>query len=80
MSMLTPLFAFLLFLMFCSGAILLINLKGARGALYDYWSLDNEDDVPPGRLDVFRSQAVFYGACIVLVGSIAACLWLLHGI
>jgi len=74
----TPILGFLLFLMLCSGAILLINLKGSGRALYDYWNLDNEDDTPPSRLDVFRSQTVFYGACVVLVGSIAACLWLLH--
>lgn len=74
----TPLFIFLLVLMLVSMAVLGVNLAGPKKWLYDYWSLDDEDDTPPSKLDFLRSAWAFYGAGAVLVGSYGAYLILEH--
>ena len=75
----TPIFVFLVLTMLGSGVVLAVNLAGNGRALYDYWSLDNDDDTPTSRLDILRSAPVFYVSGVLLVGSVGICLWLLHG-
>ena len=63
----TPVFILLFCLMVCSG-VLTVNLTGHAKWLYYYWNLDNEDDIPPSKLDLLRSSIAFYTACVVLRG------------
>ncbi|WP_321853202.1 hypothetical protein [Paraburkholderia tropica] len=74
----TSTFLLLAALIVLSGAVLVINLAGPRKSIYDYWNLDNEDDTPPTRLDVLRTNVAFYAAGIVFVCSACAYLWLRH--
>ncbi|HEX7682017.1 MAG TPA: hypothetical protein VF446_00480 [Trinickia sp.] len=74
----TPVFILLFCLMVGSGVVLIVNVTGHGKWLYDYWNLDNEDDTPPSKLDVLRSSIAFYTACVVLVASFGAYLWLRH--
>ena len=74
----TSTFLLLAALIVCSGAVLIINIAGRRKSIYDYWNLDNEDDTQPTRLDVLRTDAIFYTAAIVFVVSIATYIALRH--
>jgi hypothetical protein len=74
----TSTFLLLVTLIVVSGAVLIINIAGPRKSLYDYWNLDNEDDTQPTRLDVLRTNAIFYIAAIVFVASVGAYIWLRH--
>jgi len=58
--------------------VLIINIAGSRKSIYDYWNLDNEDDTQPTRLDVLRTNAIFYTAAIVFVVSIVTYIALRH--
>lgn len=74
----TPVFVLLAALMLASGALVLINMLGGDRSVYDFWSLEDQEDSPPGRLDALRTNAVFYGAVIVFLASFGAYLWLRH--
>jgi hypothetical protein len=74
----TSIFLLLIALIVFSGAVLIINIAGSRKSIYDYWNLDHDDDTQPTRLDVLRTNAIFYAAAIVFVVSIAAYISLRH--
>lgn len=74
----TTVFALLVVLMLASMAVLALNLVGSKKWLYDYWSLDNEDETRRSKLNFLRSEWAFYSAGFVLVASFGAYLILDH--
>lgn len=65
-------------LMAVSGAVMLVNLLGARLGLFDYWNLDDEDETKPSKLDVFRTDWAFGVAATVFGVTGATFIWM-HG-
>ncbi|KVU66283.1 hypothetical protein [Burkholderia ubonensis] len=50
-----------------AGAIIILNLAYRPDSLVDFWSLDNEYERKPSRLDFLRTKFAFYASVAVVL-------------
>lgn len=72
--MTTPLLIVLGILFVVSGGVMFVSLLG-RDRGINFHDLDNEDTVPPDRLEFLRKTWVFYTATAVLLGTAIVYFW-----